>query len=543
MKKTIFLLGALLALLCFGCPSPENSNDPGNSTILNVSETSLVFTYAGGSQLVAVSGNAEWTAVSNQVWCSVSPGLGYGNSAINFTVQLNNTVTIRTAKITVKSADNSISREIVITQAAGQPAGPVTDPYGNSIDLNPTTLDFTANAGNKTVQITSNVAWQIITDQAWCSVSASSGNNDSIVTVSVSANENYTVRTATLTLKNSEFSLTKTIAVTQAGVDPSSVIIYASYSGNDSNNGKSWSTAVKNITTAIQIAPAGGNVWVEEGTYQETVVMKNGVNVYGGFNRTESGIGDRGTRRSTILNNTFAMAQNFTTPTIVDGFMITGSNQTSLYTNVTMNNCEFKAHLYISGGTISNSVLSISLYGDMVRIYYGGKIINSYITINPSSSDYNHCIIIAGGRLEGCIISGSLYGIHDMFIYYSNNYDGRSNDIVNCTFHKLTNKNSGRGDFLICSLISASLNFVNNIVLPHSMPLKSASATNVYYANNIMELATTAAYFLNEDLSPMSYSTAVNAGDSSFVTVDKDILGNPRIRGGKVDTGAIESPY
>jgi len=86
-------------------------------------------------------------------------------------------------------------------------------------------------------------------------------------------------------------------------------------------------------------------------------------------------------------------------------------------------------------------------------------------------------------------------------------------------------------------VLPGQLNFVNNIVFPYS--LGSVSATGFYSANNLQNLATPAAYFLNDDLSPMPLSPAVNTGDSSFVTVDKDIVGNPRILLEKL--GALET--
>ena len=90
------------------------------------------------------------------------------------------------------------------------------------------------------------------------------------------------------------------------------------------------------------------------------------------------------------------------------------------------------------------------------------------------------------------------------------------------------------------SLNYGSLTFVNNIVLPHTL---KAATYGLYSANNLENLPTQTLYYLNADLSPMQISGAVNKGDNSFVTLDKDILGNPRIQNGKVDIGAIESPY
>jgi len=445
--------------------------------------------------------------------------------------------------VTVSRSDNSGSvTSAPVGPVTGIPVGPVTDPHGNSIDANPVLLEFLSAGGSKSLQITANVTWQIVSDQAWCGVSVSSGSGDTSINVSVSVNESFSSRTAILSVNNNELALTKIVEITQSGVDPSSVIIYASYSGNDANDGKSWSTAVKNISTAIHLAPTGGNVWVEEGTYPETVVMKNGVNVYGGFNRTESSPGNRGTRRSTLLNNNlFSMTNDFTMPTIVDGWILnTTSAVQNVYTNVVMNNCEFKSCIDISGGVISNSVISVVPFtGYLISVRSGGKVLNSRITGTMNTlSSLSTLIRLVGGRAEGCIISGSLLS-NSSNPSYIVSYTGNDNYVVNCTFINIT----GASNFISIpwGSYSGTLNFVNNVVFPHN--LSNGTTTGLYSANNLMGLATTAVYFLNEDYSPMSYSPAVNAGDNSFVTVDKDILGNPRIQGGKVDIGAIESSY
>ena len=213
MKKSVLLLGVLLILLSFGCS--DAVNNAINPTSINVGESSLVFSESGGSKLVAISGDAEWTAESNQAWCSVSPTSGSGNGAITITVQLNNTVTQRTAKITVKSVESSLSREIVITQA-GQSEVPVTDPHGNSINVSPVVLDFLSGGGSKSIQITANVEWQIVSDQEWCGVSVSSGTGNASVEVTVDSNTGVD-RYAVLTIGNTEYELSKEVSVLQTG--------------------------------------------------------------------------------------------------------------------------------------------------------------------------------------------------------------------------------------------------------------------------------------------------------------------------------------
>ena len=338
-------------------------------------------------------------------------------------------------------------------------------------------------------------------------------------------------------------------------------IIFVSPLGNDANDGKSWDKAMKSITTAIHVAPTGGQVWVEEGTYQETVVMKNGMNVYGGFNRTESSIAERGTRKSTILGKSISMANNFTTPTIIDGFKITGNTEDFLLVskNGIMTNCEISGNGgetqvsvrsgSVDGGTVSNCTISSS-----IEVKNGGKVINSYISAASNAYMGNGRVwLVNGGRIEGCILS---YRNNSNYSGYVGIWcRGYNNYIVNCTFD-LFNAVGGASNVLHCIVYydyffggPGNVYIANCLILPHTLNHGLFNTGTLYNPgtgytfNNVLGLPNQTLYFLNDDYSPRSNSPAVNAGDNSFVTVDKDILGNPRIQNGKVDIGAIESSF
>ncbi|MBR4597088.1 MAG: right-handed parallel beta-helix repeat-containing protein, partial [Opitutales bacterium] len=65
-------------------------------------------------------------------------------------------------------------------------------------------------------------------------------------------------------------------------------VIYVKTSGSDSNDGLTWNNAKKTISAAINAACYGSEIWIEKGTYSETVTLKNGIRLVGEFNGNET---------------------------------------------------------------------------------------------------------------------------------------------------------------------------------------------------------------------------------------------------------------
>ena len=264
MKRSLVSLLVLFSILVFGCS--DAVNNPVEITHFSVSETSLTFSESGGQQLVAVSGNTPWTAVSDHGWCSVSPAGGNGDGNITITVQKNNALVQRTAKITIETADNSEIFKIAITQAAGQPQEPAVDSFGNSIYADPALLEFQIDSESKSVQITANVSWQIVSDQSWCTVSAADGTGDTLLSVTVEANTGAE-RFALLTIANTEFELEYFITVKQAAPK---TFIYTASAGSGGTISPSGQVQIKQGENKTFIAVPNTdmviNQWLVNGT-------------------------------------------------------------------------------------------------------------------------------------------------------------------------------------------------------------------------------------------------------------------------------------
>ncbi|MET0534062.1 MAG: cellulase family glycosylhydrolase [Steroidobacter sp.] len=87
-------------------------------------------------------------------------------------------------------------------------------PPSNNLTVSPTTLSFTAGAGNANVAVTANVSWSATDNASWLTVSPAAGSGNGNVTVSATANTATTARTGVVTVSGA--SLSRTIQVTQA---------------------------------------------------------------------------------------------------------------------------------------------------------------------------------------------------------------------------------------------------------------------------------------------------------------------------------------
>ena len=177
--------------------------------------------------------------------------------------------------------------------------------------------------------------------------------------------------------------------------------------GNDSNNGLTWSAAFKNIQSAIDIAEAGDNILIAEGTYHPT---KKIAEIYGGQPDPDKLTGDRhrtffiqenvkiyGGFPANATNTTTMSSRNWQLyQTILsgdfnnnDGEQFENMQENAFHVIVLLNASPLLDGLYITGG-YANDVSS--LYPDEGRTYITGSDgggIHAYSPITESSPILN----------------------------------------------------------------------------------------------------------------------------------------------------------
>ncbi|GAB5525325.1 MAG: hypothetical protein Roseis2KO_31970 [Roseivirga sp.] len=231
---------------------------------------------------------------------------------------------------------------------------------------------------------------------------------------------------------------------------------YVSTSGNDTNNGRSWANAYRNLQTAITSSTSGDEIWVAAGTYYpdegtgqtdndrtSTFNLKGGESIYGGFAGTETLLSERDWKTNvTILsgdldqndgntgnlindlvgNNAYHVVKiESGTGTVLDGFTIMGGNANGtsgsdylgggIYMSlagITLNNMKIDQNYGSNGGGIcaqqSSLVLTNSTVSNNTANSWGGGIYSTFaattVELTNVTIQSNTSLGLGGGILN-----------------------------------------------------------------------------------------------------------------------------------------------
>ena len=175
---------------------------------LSVSPTSFNLSNEAASVNVSIEANTKYTVSSSAVWL-VSPvsGLTESNS-LTFDVAANEETSVREATLTFTSEDGSITRTVTVTQAGKEAV---------SLNVSPASFDLSNEATSVNVSIETNTKYTVSSSAVWLVSPVSGLTESNSLTFDVAANEETTVREATLTFTSEDGSITRTVTVTQAG--------------------------------------------------------------------------------------------------------------------------------------------------------------------------------------------------------------------------------------------------------------------------------------------------------------------------------------
>lgn len=239
-------------------------------------------------------------------------------------------------------------------------------------------------------------------------------------------------------------------------------------------NGTSWATAFKTIQEGIDAAfnDSGGEVWVAQGVYDEfrnapngdesgqitgSVVMKSGVDLYGGFAGTETARGERDWETHVTTIDGSSSRSGFAAYHVVsgandatlDGFIVTGGDANGAFSPLCYGGGMYNSS---SSPTVSHCTFagnSASAGGGMWNSYGSPAVTNCTFTLNSALSVVESAQGGGGGMrnfyaspaVSNCIFAGNSSGHNGGGM----GSGGGSPTLTNCTFAENTAVNSGGG--------------------------------------------------------------------------------------------------
>jgi len=240
----------------------------------------------------------------------------------------------------------------------------------------------------------------------------------------------------------------------------------------------------KTIGAAIAAASSGDDIWVNSSTYNESVSLKMGVRVYGGFLPAHTNFGER----DWGANPTIIDAQGLSKPAVygasygtLDGFVIQGGTGDhgqggGLYcysTSPTLANCT------ISGNSVTTEGGGCYFYSSTA------KMVDCIIEDNSSAS-------LGGGiycqkstpEFLRCRISGNSAVAHGAGIYCN---DGGSPSILDCTVELNISADFGGGIFCSNSAPTVTNTTFRSNEAPHGAGVYCENTSNALFTSCLIE--------------------------------------------------------
>ena len=237
----MFVLLAIAALF-IGC-EPE--------TYLFVDEKPLSFSSDGGSVTIDLVANKDWTATSDNSWCTVSPTSGEGDvGGTRLTVRCsgNDSYENRTAAITVICAE--MSKRLTVSQS-----------QNNALIISQKEFSLDEKGGTISITVQSNVSYscEIIEGSSWIEDISTRGLLTQTKQFAVKENTTYDAREGKIRFSDSTKGITEDVVVRQT---KNGAIIITQKEYNVGSDGGTITVEVKsNVDYKYQIIE--GSSWIE----------------------------------------------------------------------------------------------------------------------------------------------------------------------------------------------------------------------------------------------------------------------------------------
>ncbi|WP_345028408.1 choice-of-anchor Q domain-containing protein [Ravibacter arvi] len=344
-------------------------------------------------------------------------------------------------------------------------------------------------------------------------------------------------------------------------------IVYVKPTATGSGDGSSWGDATSDLHNAIQAANVQ-KVFVAEGTYKvgaHSFIMKNGVEVYGGFN-PGAGIDDLSDSRIIPTSTTFSGGS------ILDGedtrpviWNVCASDQQMDHTAVLDGFTVANGHHY-SGGGIYNVYASPTFRNLLIKNNIadggGGGIYNEYAAPVIMNTIFYKNFAQEGGAIWDATVAAVPMTLTNVsFIKNEALYSYvtiRGTGVVDTRSDVIFTNVTMADNYGYAIFLNGGARTIRNSIILGGIRIKSGSYQAQYSGieghaetsdGNLSAVGLNRDVLFNspqtEDYTLRSCSPAINAGDNALYTDlnsgVRDLAGNARLINGTIDLGAYET--
>ncbi|MFI3315761.1 MAG: BACON domain-containing carbohydrate-binding protein, partial [Rikenellaceae bacterium] len=228
---------------------------------LSIDKTTQSVTATAGSFSLNLTSNTSWSATNNSSWITLSKTSGEGDAAITVSYSENSEYTSRSETLTFNYDNSSVS--VTITQEAKE--------FIPTLSISKTSQSVSSSAGGFLLSVTSNTSWSATDLPSWITLSQTSGDGDATITVSYSANSEFTARSATFNFETE--SLSSSITLTQEGKEPLETEVTFGVTTSQFSSGDEIAVTSYDSQTGLTIG-AGVKYTYASGTFSSTTPIE-----------------------------------------------------------------------------------------------------------------------------------------------------------------------------------------------------------------------------------------------------------------------------
>lgn len=190
------------------------------------------------------------------------------------------------------------------------------------------------------------------------------------------------------------------LAPTSREIYVAATVLYVRPGGAGIQNGTSPTNALPLVSQALSLAAPGTDIYVQGGTYSDSITLVEGVNIYGAYDASftvRDPVNNETLLTQAAFSTTVTVGAGLTTSTVIDGMAFTNT-----YTGA-------RAVLRVSGGagvTVRSSRLFLGNIG-----CYAQEVVNG-TSGTANSLVMERCVITGGGMSNSAYCARESYGIY-----------------------------------------------------------------------------------------------------------------------------------